>query len=294
MTQIKETNSIRYNLTYDVVFKETFTSSLKGTCDLLNKILNENIKEDEVIITSNELLGESVDVKNSLLDIRLNVLKRLDINLEMQRSRNYNYSLIERMIIYNSKMISESMTPGSLYQGKKCISIVFINFSLEDFEECVNIISYRKKDGKQVSKHEIYVIDLTKSDSCDNLELKRWLELIKSENPQSFKGESKIMDEVIKKVFEVNADEKIRARLDSQEMYAIDYNIAMGEAEEKGMQRGLQKGLEKGLEQGLQQGLQQGSIQSKLEIAKNMKDMGLDVEVISKATSLSVEEISKL
>ena len=98
MTQIKEKNSIRYNLTYDVVFKETFTSSLKGTCDLLNKILNENIKEDEVIITSNELLGESVDVKNSLLDIRLNVLKRLDINLEMQRNRNYNYSLIERMI----------------------------------------------------------------------------------------------------------------------------------------------------------------------------------------------------
>jgi len=94
------------------------------------------------------------------------------------------------------------------------------------------------------------------------------------------------MDEVIKKVFEVNADEKIRARLDSQEMYAIDYNIAMGEAEEKGMQKGLQKGL--------QQGLEQGTKQSKLEIAKNMKDMGLDIEVISKATSLSVEEINKL
>ena len=98
------------------------------------------------------------------------------------------------------------------------------------------------------------------------------------------------MDEVIKKVFEVNADEKIRARLDSQDMYAIDYNIAMGEAEEKGMQRGLEKGMAKGL----QQGLEQGSIQSKLEIAKNMKDMGLDIEVISKATSLSVEEINKL
>jgi len=94
------------------------------------------------------------------------------------------------------------------------------------------------------------------------------------------------MDEVIKKVFEVNADEKIRARLDSQEMYAIDYNIAMGEAEEKGMQRGLQKGLQKGLEQ--------GSRIKELEIAKNMKDMGLDIEVISKATSLSVEEINKL
>ena len=112
MTQIKETNSIRYNLTYDVVFKETFTSSLKGTCDLLNKILNENIKEDEVIITSNELLGESVDVKNSLLDIRLNVLKRLDINLEMQRNRK-----VERNVTCGShtRYSSSRSRASSLY-----------------------------------------------------------------------------------------------------------------------------------------------------------------------------------
>ena len=34
--------------------------------------------------------------------------------------------------------------------------------------------------------------------------------------------------------------------------------------------------------------------ESKLEIARNMKSLGLDIEVISKTTSLSVEEISKL
>lgn len=55
------------------------------------------------------------------------------------------------------------------------------------------------ENGVQVSKHKIYIIDLTKSDSCDNLELRRWLELIKSENPQSFKGESIVMDKITKK-----------------------------------------------------------------------------------------------
>lgn len=290
MTCTRQLSTIRYNLTYDVVFKETFTNVLKGTAKILNIILNENIKEDEITVTSNELLGESVDVKNSLLDIRLNVLKRLDVNLEMQKDRNYNYSLIERMIIYNSRMISESMTPGNLYKGKKCISIVFINFPLEEYQECVNIVSHRKKDGTQVSKHEIYIIDLTKSDACDNLELKRWLELMKSTDVESFKGENKIMDEVIKKIEEVNADERIRAKLDSQVMFAIDYNIAMGEAEEKGLEKGMAKGMAKGL----QQGLEQGSKQRELEIAKNMKSMGLDLEIISKATSLSIEEITKL
>ena len=98
------------------------------------------------------------------------------------------------------------------------------------------------------------------------------------------------MDEVIKKIEEVNADERIRAKLDSQVMFAIDYNIAMGEAEEKGLEKGMAKGMAKGL----QQGLEQGSKQRELEIATNMKSMGLDLEIISKATSLSIEEITKL
>lgn len=128
MSLTKELNAIRYNLTYDVVFKETFTSILVGTCEFLNKILNENIKEDEVVVTSNELLGESIDIKNSLLDIRLNVLKRLDINMEMLKDKPYNYSLVERMIIYNSKMISESMIPGSLYKEKNVFQLYLLIF----------------------------------------------------------------------------------------------------------------------------------------------------------------------
>ena len=48
------------------------------------------------------------------------------------------------------------------------------------------------------------------------------------------------------------------------------------------------------MQNGLEKGIEQGSRKKELEIAKNMKSMGLDIEVISKATSLSVEEINKL
>ena len=47
-------------------------------------------------------------------------------------------------------------------------------------------------------------------------------------------------------------------------------------------------------EEGIQAGIAQGSYQTKLETAKNLIDIGLSVENISKATGLSREEIEKL
>ena len=49
-----------------------------------------------------------------------------------------------------------------------------------------------------------------------------------------------------------------------------------------------------GIQEGIQAGIAQGSYQTKLETAKNLIDIGLSVENISKATGLSREEIAKL
>ena len=47
-------------------------------------------------------------------------------------------------------------------------------------------------------------------------------------------------------------------------------------------------------EEGIQQGFSDGAYQAKLETAKNLIDIGLSTENISKATGLSCEEIEKL
>ena len=46
-----------------------------------------------------------------------------------------------------------------------------------------------------------------------------------------------------------------------------------------------------GLEQGIEQGIEQGSLSTKQEIAKSLLRENISIDVISKTTGLSIEEI---
>ena len=61
-------------------------------------------------------------------------------------------------------------------------------------------------------------------------------------------------------------------------------------AEQRGLKRGREEGLAKGLEKGRAEGLAEGRI----EIARNMKEKGLAIELIAACSGLSPEEIAKL
>ena len=65
---------------------------------------------------------------------------------------------------------------------------------------------------------------------------------------------------------------------------------AINNAEERGLKRGLKQGLSQGMSKGLSQGLAKG----KAEVAKNLLEMGMSSETVSKATGLSAEEIAAL
>ena len=68
----------------------------------------------------------------------------------------------------------------------------------------------------------------------------------------------------------------------------------MEEGEAIGLQKGEAIGIKKGRAEGEAIGLQKGETLGILKTAKKMKEEGLDVNVISKLTSLSVDEIEKL
>ena len=68
--------------------------------------------------------------------------------------------------------------------------------------------------------------------------------------------------------------------------YATDIEVQREEAFEKGVSEGIQ--------QGIQQGISQGEHLKAIETAKNLLSMNLSIENISKATSLSLDEITKL
>ena len=63
---------------------------------------------------------------------------------------------------------------------------------------------------------------------------------------------------------------------------------------EEGRQEGLKEGRQAGMQAGMQVGREQGFTEGVMQTAKNLLDIGLSVENISKATGLSCNEIERL
>ena len=55
-----------------------------------------------------------------------------------------------------------------------------------------------------------------------------------------------------------------------------------------------EEGRREGLQQGIQQGIQQGMQDERTKIALNLLKENIDINVISKVTNLTIEEINKL
>nr|WP_307302771.1 MULTISPECIES: Rpn family recombination-promoting nuclease/putative transposase [unclassified Paenibacillus] len=88
----------------------------------------------------------------------------------------------------------------------------------------------------------------------------------------------------------LSQDREARMRYEARQKLLHDeaslVDSAMAEGERRGVEASFQKGIEQGIEKGKHQAL--------LEMARNMLSLGLDIEVIAKATGLSQEDIRSL
>ena len=65
-------------------------------------------------------------------------------------------------------------------------------------------------------------------------------------------------------------------------------------ARETGREEGLKEGHKKGHKEGKEEGLKEGRGEERLKIAMNLIRVGASCEIISQATGLSAEEVSRL
>ena len=100
-------------------------------------------------------------------------------------------------------------------------------------------------------------------------------------------GEIKKAKEVLEKI---SQDKNERYLAELREKFIMDQKAI----EDAGYDKGLSAGIEQGIKQGVEQGIKQGEENKKIELAKKMKQEGIDIETIQKITELSQEEISKL
>ena len=79
-------------------------------------------------------------------------------------------------------------------------------------------------------------------------------------------------------LIDMNKDKALRSQAFSREIFALDQNSQLHEAE--------QKGIEKGKAEGIQE--------NKKEIAKTLYSLGQTKEFIAKATGLSLDELDNI
>ena len=110
--------------------------------------------------------------------------------------------------------------------------------------------------------------------------------------------ENKAIKKAIGELEQVSGDEKIRRIAELKEKYIRDEQASLEYAKDEGYktgkEEGMKAGIEEGMKAGIEEGMKAGRNEGKNEIAKNMLKENLSIELISKLTSLSQEEIEKL
>ena len=76
----------------------------------------------------------------------------------------------------------------------------------------------------------------------------------------------------------MNKDRALRAEAFSREIFSLDQNSQLYEAEQKGIEKGKAEGIE----------------ENKKEIAKTLYSLGQTKEFIAKATGLSLNELNSI
>ena len=271
--------------TYDLVFKHIFTTQKEYLADIINYITglpreeiinNAEIKNSEYII---ENIEESKKTSDIIIEINNNI-----INLEMNR---IYYSELNRR---NNKYMHKL---SSLNNNQK--NIIQINF--DDFNENKNnrvirkYIMMEEKTG-EIDKDSLikYKINLALiSEKYYNKEklnrFEKEILMLKICNKEELYNISKgdVIMESLNNELNKLSDDKYLAMLYDKEEADAERNRCL-----------IKDAINEGIEQGKEEGYLIGEKEKSYKIARNMINMNMSIEDISKATGLSIEEIQKI
>ena len=103
-------------------------------------------------------------------------------------------------------------------------------------------------------------------------------------------GGNEIMSKVIDKYKRFVADEKEMSAYNERDTFLYGQAVMLQYEREEGFKQGMEKGIEKGR----QEGIEKGKKDEQIAIAREMKKENMSLELISRFTGLSVEEIENL
>ena len=277
----------KLNLKNDVVFKAFFSrkGNEKFLIDFLEALLKIKIKEIQIREEVN-LEQLAVYEKGGRLDLQAVLDSGVIVNIELQLRNEYNIE--QRTTYYSSKVISRETERGADYEDiKKVIMINILNYNILNFSEYISetsIVLDKHREYEVLKGIKWYFIELPKfrkSNPDMNEKLNQWLALIDDSDRGMIKVAEEKNETLKKARVEMNyltGDEEVRRLAELREKWEMDRVSAINYAERKGEERGKKLGKK----------------ERNIEIAKEMKNKKIELELIAEIRKLTVEEVEKL
>lgn len=271
----------------DVIFKRLFgkTGNEKIVKDFLEGILNVKIENVE-ISKEMQLQPEKIDQKLGILDVKVTLPDGTKIDVEMQ---NINYgNITQRLTYYCSLLYVEDLARGADYKElNKTIAIGILNFNyfndIDEYHTVWKMTEQNNKD-KTLEHQELHFIELPKflkSKIDVNKKLDQWLLFIEYSRKELLKmaeDKNKVIKEAVQEYEYLTGDEELKRIAFLKRKYELDYNSGISYAEREAEKRGEKRGEK----------------ENARKIAKKMLEMKMELETISKATGLTINEIKNI
>lgn len=238
-------------------------------------------------------LGEEMNSKTCILDIKVLLNKEQYINVEMQVVKQSYWK--ERSLTYLCRTY-DNLNEGQDYaDAVPVLQISILDFDLfEDVEELLSryylINENPEYHNRYIDGFGIFVLNLRQIDNErviqreGEAELYQWAELFRAQSWEELcmlAEKNEKIDECVYTMAQLSEDEKIRMQCEARkDNLAIEIGIR-------------KRALQEGRKEGLEEGHREGSLHKAREIAKELLDV-LDKPTIAEKTGLSMEEIEAL
>ncbi|MEY8686869.1 Rpn family recombination-promoting nuclease/putative transposase [Bacteroides sp. AN502(2024)] len=285
----------------DVGFKKIFGQEI--TKDLLIDFLNGLLVNEKCItditFLDKELLPEYMGDRGVIYDIYCTTENGEQLVVEMQNKQQTNFK--ERALFYLSHTIARQGERGIFWKFdlKAVYGVFFLNFSLPNGSHKLRtdvVLTDRDTHETFSDKLRFIFIELpsfNKEESECDTDFERWIYVLKNMETlkrMPFKARKSVFEKLEKIVDIASLSKEERMKYDESIKVFRDQLVTISFAEEEGIKKGIEIGIKKGRKEGKKEGMKEKS----LEIARNFKELGVPITIISQASGLSIEEIERI
>ena len=283
---------------YDCTFKTIVLDPKlkKFICTIIHEITHIPMSEllNGVFINSTITINHIKD-KRRVCDI---ILQTANYIINIEANKDYYPGLFIKNNSYYQSILSNMYEKSEDYlKVLTAIQINIDNFSLPNVYPCKKISKYvlkEEKDNTEFIENDVikYYVDLvtlekiSRQNKFNNLsKLDKYLLVFKLRNISKIKelaGDDEEMKKVVKKIMDMNSDEKLIGVYDKEKQDRMILNTRLTGARMEGEKIGYQKGEKSGYQKGL------------FDTARNLLLQNIPINVISKTTGLSKNKIKSL